>query len=91
MLSGRKKARDREDCYLLENDEALTATNNMDSELASKMNLALYKLAKLDKLEIKESQLDSVITSIASIEETIWSRQQRWNLQKEDERNEQDC
>ncbi len=65
-----KKARDREECDLLEIDEALTATN-MDGELASKMDLALSKLAKLDKLDIIESRLDYVVASIASIEETV--------------------
>ena len=62
-----KRTREKEFCGVCENDEALTAPD-MAGDLATKMDLAL---SKLDKLDTIEKRLDSVIASISSIEETF--------------------
>ena len=62
-----KRTREKEFCGVCENDEALTAPD-MAGDLATKMDLAL---SKLDKLDTIEKRLDSVIASISSIEETV--------------------
>ena len=62
-----KRTQEKEFCGVCENDEALTAPD-MAGDLATKMDLAL---PKLDKLDTFEKRLDSVIASISSIEETV--------------------
>ena len=62
-----KRTREEGFCEFSENDEVLTALD-MAGDLATKMDLAL---SKLEKLDIIENRLDSVIASIASIEETV--------------------
>ena len=61
-----KRTREEELCEVSENDVVLTALD-MAKDLATKMDLAL---SKLNKLDIIEKRLDSVIVSISSIEET---------------------
>ena len=62
-----KRTREEEFCEVSGNDEVLTAVD-MAKDLATKMDLALSKLNKLDTIE---TRLDSVIASISSIEETV--------------------
>ena len=62
-----KRTREKEFCGVCEYDEALTAPD-MAGDLATKMDLAL---SKLDKLDTIEKCLDSVIASISSIEATV--------------------
>ena len=62
-----KRTREEEFCEVSENDEAITALD-MAGDLATKMDLALSKLEKLDTIE---KRLYSVIASISSIEETV--------------------
>ena len=62
-----KRTREEEFCEVSENDEATTALD-MAGDLATKMDLALSKLEKLDTIE---KRLDSVIASFSSIEETV--------------------
>ena len=62
-----KRTREEEFCEVSENDKVLTALD-MAKDLATKMDLALSKLNKLDTIE---KRLDSVIASISSIEETV--------------------
>ena len=61
------RTREKEFCGVCENDEVLTALD-MAGDLATKMDLAL---SRLDKLDTIEKRLDSVIISISSIEETV--------------------
>ena len=62
-----KRTREKEFCRVCENDTVLTALD-MAGDLATKMDLAL---SKLDKLDTIEKRLASVIISISSIEETV--------------------
>ena len=62
-----KRTREEEFCGVCENDEELTIPD-MAGDLATKIDLAL---SKLDKPETIEKSLDSLITSISSIEETV--------------------
>ena len=62
-----KRTREKEFCWVCEYDEALTAPD-MAGDWATKMDLAL---SKLDKLDTVEKRLESVIASISSIEEIV--------------------